>query len=45
MYCEKYKHIFESERCPNCRRGRVRQVKPDDPMLFDGKEKPIERHA
>lgn len=41
MYCEKCKHIFEGERCPNCRRGRVRQVKPDDPCYLTEKRSPL----
>ena len=40
MYCEKCKHIFEGERCPNCRKGRVRDVKPEDPCYLTEKKSP-----
>ena len=40
MYCEKCKHVFEGERCPNCRKGRVRQVTPDDPCFLTEKGSP-----
>lgn len=34
MYCEKCKHLFEGEHCPSCRKGRVRDVKPEDPCYL-----------
>ena len=40
MYCEKCKHCFEGERCPNCRKGRVRQVRPDDPCYLTEQSSP-----
>ena len=41
MYCEKCKHVFEGERCPNCRKGRVRQVMLDDPCFLTEKSSPL----
>lgn len=40
MYCEKCRHLFEGENCPNCRKGRVRPVKPDDPCFLTEKGSP-----
>lgn len=40
MYCEKCKHILEGDRCPRCRKGRVRQVGPDDPCYLTEKPSP-----
>ena len=41
MYCEKCKHVFDGERCPNCRKGRVRPVRPDDPCFLAEKGSPL----
>lgn len=41
MYCEKCKRVFEGERCPTCRKGRVRQVRPDDPCFLTEKSSPF----
>ena len=40
MYCEKCKHLFEGERCPNCRKSHVRPVRPDDPCYLTEKSSP-----
>ena len=40
VYCEKCKHLFEGECCPNCRRSRVRQARPDDPCFLTEKGAP-----
>ena len=40
MYCEKCKRIFDGERCPTCRKGRVQQVKPEDPCYLTEKSSP-----
>ena len=40
MYCEKCKHVFEGERCPNCRKSRVRPVRPEDPCFLVEKGEP-----
>ena len=40
MYCEKSKHLFEGDRCPNCRKGRVRPVRPEDPCFLAEKGAP-----
>ena len=40
MYCEKCKHLFEGEHCPNCRKGRARDVKPEDPCYLTEKKSP-----
>ena len=40
MYCEKCKHLFEGERCPNCRKSHVRPVGPDDPCYLTEKSSP-----
>ena len=40
MYCEKCRHIFDGERCPNCRKGKVRQVKDDDLCYLTEKGSP-----
>ena len=40
MYCEKCKHVFEGEHCPNCRKSRVRPVRPDDPCFLVEKGTP-----
>ena len=40
MYCEKCRHLFESERCPNCRKSRVRPVKSEDPCFLTEKGAP-----
>ena len=37
MYCEKCRHLFEGEHCPNCRKSRVRPVKPEDPCFLTEK--------
>lgn len=34
MYCEKCKHLFEGDRCPNCRKSHVRPVQPEDPCFL-----------
>ena len=41
MYCDKCKHIFDGEHCPNCRKGRMRQVRPDDPCFPTEKRSPF----
>lgn len=41
MYCERCKHLFEAERCPNCRRSRVRPVRDDDPCFLTEKGAPL----
>ena len=40
MYCEKCKHLFEGERCPNCKKGLVREVRNDDPCFLAEKGQP-----
>ena len=40
MYCEKCRHVFEGEHCPNCRKGRVRPVQADDPCFLTEKGAP-----
>ena len=40
MYCEKCKHLFEGDRCPNCRKSHVRPVQPDDPCFLVEKGAP-----
>lgn len=40
MYCEKCRHLIEGERCPNCRRSRVRHVEPEDPCFLVEKGAP-----
>ena len=40
MYCEKCRHLFEGERCPNCRKSRVRPVKLEDPCFLTEKGTP-----
>ena len=40
MYCERCKRLFEGERCPNCRRSRVRPVRPQDPCFLTEKASP-----
>ena len=40
MYCERCKHVFEAERCPNCRKGRVRPVRPEDPCYLTERASP-----
>ena len=34
MYCEKCCRIFEEDRCPNCKRSKVRQPEPNDPCFL-----------
>ena len=45
MYCEKCRHLFEGERCPNCRKSRVRPVKLEDPCFLTEKRRAVERDA
>ena len=40
MYCEKCKHLVDSDHCPNCRRSRVREVQPEDPCFLTEKGSP-----
>lgn len=40
MYCEKCRHVFEGERCPNCRKGRVRPVRSDDACYLTERSSP-----
>ena len=40
MYCEKCKHLFEGDRCPNCRKSHVRPVQPEDPCFLVEKGAP-----
>ncbi len=40
MYCEKCRHLVEGDRCPNCRRSRLRPVRPDDPCFLVEKGAP-----
>ena len=40
MYCEKCKHLFDGDSCPNCRRSRARPVKPEDPCYLAEKGEP-----
>lgn len=40
MYCEKCRHVFEGERCPNCKKGRERPVRPEDPCFLTEKAAP-----
>ena len=41
MYCEKCKCLFEGERCPNCRKSRVRPVRQEDPCFLMEKGAPF----
>ena len=34
MYCEKCCRVFDSDRCPACRKGIVREPGPKDPCLL-----------
>ena len=40
MYCEKCKHLFEGDHCPNCRKSYVRPVQPEDPCFLVEKGAP-----
>ena len=40
MYCEKCKHLFDGDRCPNCRKSHVRPVQPEDPCFLVEKGAP-----
>ena len=40
MYCEKCKHLFEGDHCPNCRKSHVRPVQPEDPCFLVEKGAP-----
>ena len=40
MYCEKCKRLFEGERCPHCRRSRVRPVRAEDPCYLTERSAP-----
>ena len=40
MYCEKCKHLFEGDHCPNCRKSHVRPVQPVDPCFLVEKGAP-----
>ena len=34
MYCEKCCRIFEGDRCPNCKKSKIRQPEQGDPCLL-----------
>lgn len=34
MYCEKCCRIFDGDRCPHCKRSRVREPEPKDPCFL-----------
>lgn len=34
MYCEKCSRVFDGERCPVCRRSRVREPEAKDPCFL-----------
>ena len=34
MYCEKCSRIFEGDRCPACKKSRVREPGPKDPCFL-----------
>ena len=34
MYCEKCNRVFEGDRCPACKKSRVREPEPKDPCFL-----------